>query len=384
MAEPDRLRAPVIREGTRRLTHEQDGVLDSGEGFVIEQRALERPATGIAENEELTRQIPAVHRGDVAGLQRTKVGRLIPVVEVTPEALEPAHRRECRLHPVDGLQHPEPAEITGGDCRPEVESDVGRRRTVGENGRRVLLEVVRRQVRFAGTDERLEEPPRAACGRAEEPRIRRRQPLRRVDARGPADPSRDERREGPQQEERHGDRPGAWPNENDQQPGHDGQDQRPTHPSIGAGQGEGQSRFGVRGRHPFEQPSMGPVHADQRPSDRIAHEPGLVRHERDPERNLGGRPTSSSGRPRGCGPVWRYLISSGSPRQTPARRLVSRSWRGRTSSTRAAGGWEASSRPQVSATRPEPRAYGGGCPPSSTDRSAGWRFDGLRLWRRLG
>jgi hypothetical protein len=36
MAEPDRLCAPVIREGTRRLTHEQYGVLDSGEGFVIE------------------------------------------------------------------------------------------------------------------------------------------------------------------------------------------------------------------------------------------------------------------------------------------------------------------------------------------------------------
>jgi hypothetical protein len=36
MAEPDRLRAPVIHEGTRRLAHEQYGVLDSGEDFVIE------------------------------------------------------------------------------------------------------------------------------------------------------------------------------------------------------------------------------------------------------------------------------------------------------------------------------------------------------------
>ena len=47
----------------------------------------------------MTGEVPAVHGGHVAGLERAEVARVIPVVEVAPEALEAAHRREGRLEP---------------------------------------------------------------------------------------------------------------------------------------------------------------------------------------------------------------------------------------------------------------------------------------------
>ena len=144
MGPRDRLSPPVVRESAPRLLDEPHGVLDSGEGFAIQQRAIERTTTGIPEDEQLAGQIPAVHGGYVAGFQRPKVGRVIPVVEVPPEPLEAAHRRKGCLQPFDGIEAADPAEIARGDRRSQVEPDVGRRRAVGEDRFRVLLQVVRR------------------------------------------------------------------------------------------------------------------------------------------------------------------------------------------------------------------------------------------------
>ena len=59
----------------------------------------------------MTGEVPAVHGGHVAGLERAEIARVIPVVEVAPEALEAPHRVERRHEPCEHVQAAEPAVI---------------------------------------------------------------------------------------------------------------------------------------------------------------------------------------------------------------------------------------------------------------------------------
>ena len=63
----------------------------------------------------MPRQIPTIHRGDVFRLQRAKILRVVPVVKVPAETLQPVHRRERRVQLIHGLMRSQPAEIVGGD-----------------------------------------------------------------------------------------------------------------------------------------------------------------------------------------------------------------------------------------------------------------------------
>ena len=56
---------------------------------------------GVAEHDQMTSEIAAVHRGDIFRLQRTQVARVVPVVEMPAETLEPIHGPERRLQPLD-------------------------------------------------------------------------------------------------------------------------------------------------------------------------------------------------------------------------------------------------------------------------------------------
>jgi hypothetical protein len=99
---------------------------------------------GVGERDQMTRQVAAVDRGDVVGVQHLSVDGAVPVVEVAAEALEPLHRIERRLEPLDGLDAAGPAEVARAHGREQVEPDVRRRRTVCDHGLRVVLDVVGR------------------------------------------------------------------------------------------------------------------------------------------------------------------------------------------------------------------------------------------------
>ena len=59
--------------------------------------------------------------------------RVVPVVEVSAEPLEPPHGRRVRLEPVDHIERPDPAEVARGHRRQQVQTHVGRRSPVGDH-----------------------------------------------------------------------------------------------------------------------------------------------------------------------------------------------------------------------------------------------------------
>ena len=286
VAERDRLGASVVGEGARGLPDEAERVLDAGERVGIEERTVDRARAGMAEDEQMTGQVPAVHGGDVPGLERAQVARVIPVVEVAPEPLEAPQRLEGRLEPSERLEAAEPAEVARGGRRQQIEPDIRGRRAMRDDGLRILLEVIRRQVMVGGTHEGLEEAPRAARRGAEGSGVRGRQQWCRRQASWPAHPPGNQRREAPQQQERRGDHGAVRPRQGDQRPTHDDEDRRAAHAPIHAGDLAGHVRLGLRRRRPLEQAPVGQIQAAERAPDRVGHQPRLMREERDAEPDL--------------------------------------------------------------------------------------------------
>ena len=90
-------------------------------------------------------QIAAVDGGYVSWLERSKIARVVPVVEVTAHALQATHRRERRLKTIDRLTSPDPTEIASANDRKKIEADIGRRGPMRDRRRRIVLKIVGRQ-----------------------------------------------------------------------------------------------------------------------------------------------------------------------------------------------------------------------------------------------
>ena len=231
-------------------------------------------------------EIPAVHRRYVPGVERTAVSRVVPVVEVAAEALEAGHRLERGLEPLDGVDGPEPAKIVGGHGGQQIEPEVRRRRAVRHHRVRLFLEVVGRQGVVFGADERREEPPGPAGDQPEGSRIpgrERRRPRRR---RRHADPSSHRGRPRPEHEHGQRGRPGLGSPPRDSGCRGGGERDPTAHSPVETEEVKAEAGLRLRRRHPLQQPAMRHVHTDERPHDRIAHQPRLVRQHRDRERRL--------------------------------------------------------------------------------------------------
>src|SRR5207248_364206 len=111
---------------------------------------------------QMSGEIPAVYGGDILRVQRTKVPRVVPVVEVAAEAFEFLHRGKSRIQSFGGVERAQPAEIVRGNDRQKIESNVGWRCSMGQLGFRLFLEVVRRKHAILRGNESLEEAPGAA------------------------------------------------------------------------------------------------------------------------------------------------------------------------------------------------------------------------------
>ena len=57
-------------------------------------------------------EVSAIHGGNVPGLERVKVGRVIPIEEVTAKQFQAAHGCQCCFQPLHCLQCAQPPEIT--------------------------------------------------------------------------------------------------------------------------------------------------------------------------------------------------------------------------------------------------------------------------------
>ena len=113
----------------------------------------------------MARKIAAVNRGDVPRIKRAKVKRIIPVVEVATESLQPVHCRESGIQSLCRFMCARPAEILRGDRGQEVQAEIRGRSPMGYcRGRFLLnfLKIVRWQHVFRCGDKRIEKPPGAA------------------------------------------------------------------------------------------------------------------------------------------------------------------------------------------------------------------------------
>ena len=93
---------------------------------------------------EGARQIAAIHRRDVARIERSEASRVVPVEEMSFEPLQSLHRGEASLEPLDELDPGNQAEVVGGERRQEAHTDVRGRRAVSQPGLGYFLEIVRR------------------------------------------------------------------------------------------------------------------------------------------------------------------------------------------------------------------------------------------------
>ena len=115
----------------------------------------------------MSREIAAIDRRDVFRIQRAQIKRAVPVVEMPPEALKPVHRLERCLQALQGLVHPNPTEIAGGDHGQQVEPEIGRRRPVRNHRHRLFLKIVGRKHVILRRDEGLKEAPSPARDQAQ-------------------------------------------------------------------------------------------------------------------------------------------------------------------------------------------------------------------------
>ena len=99
----------------KRLAGERNHVFYSRPAMRIHNRTANHLAARVTERDQMSREISAVHRGNVLWVQRTQIAGFVPIVEVSAKKLEPIHRRERRFQPLDGFVRTDPAEIVSRD-----------------------------------------------------------------------------------------------------------------------------------------------------------------------------------------------------------------------------------------------------------------------------
>ena len=234
----------------------------------------------------MRRQIAAVHGGDVARVQRAKIPRVVPVVEMTAKPLQAAHRRERRFQSLDGLQRAGPAKVAGADRRQQVQAEIGGRGAMGQNRPRVLLEVVRRQHVVVRRNERLEVAPGAPRDQSQGACVRVGERQATLEGRRAADPDGNGGRCDPQHHERRRHPPGIGSQPLHQDGGADGDRNAATHAPIGALEVEPRAEVRLSGSDPLQQ--IAPCHeqTNQCSADGIDHQPRLVRKQANQQRKL--------------------------------------------------------------------------------------------------
>ena len=225
------------------------------------------------ERDQVRGEVAAVDGGDVAGLERRESGCVVPVVEVPAEALQASHRGEGRLQPVHHLAGPDPSEVVGRHRREQRRA----RRWSARSGGRPRAEAppgsCPREGRGSRVRRTLEESPGAPRDPAQSQRLLRRESGGRGLVRREADPSRDRRREQPEDEE--GRRPGSRreirkPRSEPRPPANP---MRRRHPAREARDLQVQGPMRLRGRHPLQQMAARHGQPPERAPDRVGAKP---------------------------------------------------------------------------------------------------------------
>ncbi len=162
MAPGHRLHAARVAQVARLRARQLDRVGDPLQTTRVGDRMIFPFPAGIRQRDQVPGQIAAVDRGNIAGIERSQIARIVPVEEMAAEARQLAHGRQRRLQSRDRIDRPGPTEVARARGRQQIEADIGRRGPVRQHRHRIFLEVVRRQHVIERGHEGLEEPPGAA------------------------------------------------------------------------------------------------------------------------------------------------------------------------------------------------------------------------------
>ena len=149
------------------------GIPQAGEDGAVKDRGPEHFFETVLQRPQGPQEIPAVHGGNVAGLERGQGSNVVPVQQVTLEALQARDRPHGERKLLDDLVHGLVPEITRRENAQDPQADVGGAGAHRHFVPRGDLVVVRRQPRGLGAHEIVEIAPRSPGDLPEESRIGR-------------------------------------------------------------------------------------------------------------------------------------------------------------------------------------------------------------------
>jgi len=284
----DEMGAAVVRQRRQGLASEVEAVGGAARAIGLREASRAPGATGVGQRDQVSGEVAAVHRRDVARLEGTQIARVVPVEEMAAKPLQPLHRREGRLEALHRLGGADPAELAGSSRRQEQQTEIGRRCAMRHDGTGRLLEVVRRQHVVRLGDERLEEAPGLACNEAQRRRLGGLDSQAAGIAGRTAHPVGDRGRQQPSQHERGGDRECRRADEPDHAGGNQRDHDASCHLAVEARPPGPRALLGLGSGDPFEESAMADHEPEQRSADRVGHQPGMVTQEGDEQGGLQG------------------------------------------------------------------------------------------------
>ena len=120
--------ASQLREALRRghpgLLDQPQSVVEAVKHPRVDHGFVRKSDQTSAQGQEVSGEVPAIHRGYVLGKQRQESQRVIPVVEVTPVSLEPVHGPKRGLGSRDELARRDVTEVPCGQVREHGQTHV--------------------------------------------------------------------------------------------------------------------------------------------------------------------------------------------------------------------------------------------------------------------
>src|SRR4029077_19463020 len=86
--------------------------------------------------------IAAINGGNIFGIKRSEIARLVPVIEMTSESFHLDYSLKRRFQPPRCVPKAQPTEIVRRKRRKQIEPDICRRSAMRYNGLWIFLEIV--------------------------------------------------------------------------------------------------------------------------------------------------------------------------------------------------------------------------------------------------
>ena len=251
----------------------------------------------------MTRQIAAVHAGDIRRIQRPQGPGFVPIIEmpaVTFQSLQGGEGVPRAAHQAGAGKI---TEIHGGQVRQQRDSNIRRRRPGSDRRVGNLLEIVRRQPVLAGGHEGFKEMPGLPRRAPQKPPLRRGQ-IRRRGFNRAADPPSERRRGQPQRQDRRRQPELKRLGGGQEPPDRQRQGRFDPHGRVKAREPRLHALFRIPRGLPFQQSLVRHEQAQHRPPNRVQADARVVREKRQAHPDLaqlppvGGRRHPQVHRPR--------------------------------------------------------------------------------------